>query len=161
MPEVPYREDLPAVISDIERRLRSLETTPRLQNSSLPWEFGIVTAEEATGSTSYADLTTAGPIVNLTFDKQGKAFITASCYVVPKANNYAAVGLFLDGTLVSDILLLGVGSSDYVYGNIASTRVIENITPGPHEFRLKYKSGTAGLPDPPSFASRSLTVQPF
>ena len=42
MADVPLPADLSAVLADYERRIRTLETAPRLQNSSQAWKSDYV-----------------------------------------------------------------------------------------------------------------------
>jgi hypothetical protein len=155
MPDIPLPEDLSTYVRSLESRIRALETTPRLQNASFPWYPGFVANQDSTTSTSYGDLATPGPSVNVTLGDPGRVIVTVSAFCETTATYQADIGLYVDGSFYSQVLL--VGSSRDLAANFSSSRIHFPFSAGTHTFELKYRTsgGTS------SFAARSLIVQPY
>lgn len=155
MPDIPLPEDLATYVRGLETRVRALETAPRLQNASFPWYPGFVSAQESTTSTAYVDLATPGPSVDVNIVDPGRVIVTVSAFCNTQATYQADIGLYVDGSFYSQLLL--VGSSVDLGANFSSSRIHFPFSAGLHTFALKYRTsgGTS------SFAARSLIVQPY
>ena len=156
MADIQLPADLSAMLADYDRRIRVLETAPRLENSSLPWAYSFVDVLQTTSSTTYVDLATAGPTVTVTVGQTGRVFVNVGAYVDVPAGAQGTVGLFIDGFLVRDVVTLS-GASNTI-SNPATTRIVTNLSAGSHTFTLKYRSATGATL---AFGARFLTVQPF
>ena len=155
MPDIPLPEDLSTYMRSLEQRIRALETSPRLQNASFPWYPGFVSAQENTTSSTYVDLATPGPTVNVVFDSTARIIVTVSAYCDTPAGFQGDIGLFVDGSYYSQVLL--VGSPEQLSANFSSSRIHFPFSAGPHTFQLKYRT-TGGTS---SFAARQLIIQPY
>lgn len=165
MADIPLPADLPSVLADYERRLRTLETAPRLQNSSQAWKSDYVDNAESTSSTSYVNLATVGPTITMDVPKTfsspatgdiGRVLLTVSAYMNVPSNTSATVGLFIDGALTWDALGLGNSTGGTLAMNVTDMRTI-TVTPGTHTFQLRYKQSLTTA----QFAARLLIVQPY
>lgn len=158
MAEIPMPADLSSLLADYERRLRALETAPKLQNSEFPWpSVNIDTTFSTSSLTPVASSPTAGPIVTATITDTGRCLVTASAYVgLDSTGQTAFVSLFVDGVNTVQILGLSNGTST-IAGNVCSVRQVSNLTPGSHTFELRYYVTTGSA----NFSSRSLIVQPY
>lgn len=155
MPDIPLPEDLSTYMRSLETRLRALETAPRLQNASFPWYPDFVSAQENTTSTTYVDLATPGPTVNVEFASTARIIVTVSAYCNTPYGFQSDIGLFVDGSFYSQVLL--AGSSVDLASNFSSSRIHFPFSAGPHTFQLKYRT-TGGTS---SFAARQLIIQPY
>lgn len=156
MADIALPADLSSVLADYERRIRILETAPKLQNSSFPWYPGFVPAQESTSSTTYVDLATPGPSVNIPIANPGRVVVTVSAFCSIPAGVNGDIALFVDGSYYSQVLLVGSQSAD-MYANFSSSRIHFPFSTGTHTFSLKYRT-TSGSS---SFAARTLIVQPY
>ena len=158
MADIQLPADLSAMLADYDRRIRVLETAPRLQNSSLPWAFAEINATFTTSSTVDVDSTpTAGPTVTIDVTQTGRVLVSAGAYIgLTLTSQTAGVQLYIDGTAYTSIAGLSNASSQ-IAANVFSSRVITGLTQGPHTFVLKYRSTGGNV----NFSSRSIIVQPF
>lgn len=158
MPDIPLPEDLSTYIRSMESRIRALETAPRAQDTTQPWQFAEINATFTTSSTVDVDSTpTAGPTVTIDVTQTGRVLVSAGAYVgLTLTSQTAGVQLYIDGTAYTSIAGLSNASSQ-IAANVFSSRVINGLTQGPHTFVLKYRSTGGNV----NFSSRSLIVQTF
>ena len=159
MPDIPLPEDLSTYIRSMESRIRALETAPRAENTSQPWQFAVVETTFTTSSLTYVDSSPAGPSITLTLTNPGNVLVTAGSYIgLNSVNQTALVSLDINGTNYFDILALVISSGIAVTtaANIASTRVV-SLAAGTYVFKLKYRVTASNA----SFSARALSVQPF
>ena len=156
MPDIPLPEDLSTYMRTMESRIRALETAPRAQDTSLPWNYSFIDVLEITSSTTYTDLGTLGPTITLTVGQSGRVFLTVGAYIDVPAGAQGTVGLFIDASYVRDVVTLG-GVSNTIT-NPSTTRIITGLSEGSHTFALKYRSATGVAL---TFGARFLTIQPF
>lgn len=158
MPDIPLPEDLSTYIRSIESRIRALETAPRAQDTTQPWQFAEINATFTTSSTVDVDSTpTAGPTVTIDVTQTGRVLVSAGAYIgLDLTSQTGGVTLYIDGTAYTSIAGLSNASSQ-IAANVFSSRVINGLTQGPHTFVLKYRSTGGNV----NFSSRSLIVQTF
>lgn len=160
MPDVPLPEDLSTYMRSLEQRIRALETAPRAQDTTLPWQYNYVDTYETTASTTLTDLATVGPIVSIDTTNTARVLVTASAYINSPANTTGVVALYVDGVYFSDLIANGNSTSATLALNLTNTRVIVDtvgLARGTHTFQLKYKTSLTLS----GFGARLLTVQPF
>ena len=173
MADIPMPPDLPSLLADYERRLRALETAPRLQNSALPWTASTITTAEDKNDTGtdWFDLATVGPSVTVTVGQTSRVVATMSVQgFVAAGIRFPSVGLFIDGVLYRQYnspvgnVTTGFTMAPTLF---AATEVIQSTTllaAGLHTFTLRYKVtfGTSNPPTPyATYGPRTLLVQPF
>ena len=158
MADIPLPPDLATVLADYERRLRALETAPRLQNSQFPWPSDTINDTFNTSSTTPVDSTpTAGPTVVATVSNTGRVLVTASVFIgLNTTGQTGSVMLFIDGSFAMQIVALSNNASAFA-ANVSSYRSISGLTPGSHTFTLKYQTSTGNV----NFSGRTLVVQPY
>ena len=158
MADIPLPPDLPSLLADYERRLRALETAPRLQNSAFPWPSATIDATFNTTSTTAVDSTpVAGPTVIATVTKTGRVLVTASVFIgLNTTAQTGSVDLFIDGNFHIQIVALSNAASAFA-ANVSSYRSIDGLSEGPHTFTLKYRTSTGNT----NFSGRTLVVQPY
>jgi hypothetical protein len=158
MPDIPLPEDLSTYIRSMESRIRALETAPRAQDTTQPWQFASTVATFSTSSTSPVDSSPPGPSVTIDVTQTGRVLVSAGAYIgLDTTAQTATIGLYIDGILFSSIAGLSNASSP-IAANVFSSRVFTSLTQGPHTFLLKYVSNFGGNVN---FSSRSLIVQTF
>ena len=120
-----------------------------------------VLPEEGTISSTYADLTTWGPGVDITIGPNGTADVVVSAVIAPTTSNLSGeIGLFVDGIRYSDFgqaLSLSCVSG-ITQASCSASFSIDAQTPGQHTYSLKYKSSRQGTEV--LFAYRYLSVTP-
>lgn len=157
MPDIPLPEDLSSYVRDLERRIRTLETAPRAQDTTQPWQSNIIDGTFSTSSTVDVDSVPPGPSITIRVGQSGRALVSASAYIGLNTTNQSGfVALYIDGVPEVDIVGLSNNNSAMA-ANVASSRVVTGLSEGSHTFLLKYRvtTGTG------NFSSRSLIVQPF
>lgn len=162
MPEIPQRADLSTWIRDTDRRLRALETAPRATATSQPWGYSFLDVAQSTNSTTYVNLTTAGPTVTMDVGQTCSVFVTASAYITTPANTSGLVGLFIDNALWGDVLTFSNSSTATLAINSTTQRAIVDtdvLAEGSHTFQLRYRSSSSS--SSVTFGARFLSVQPF
>lgn len=119
-----------------------------------------ISTSEDTTSTSYADLTTVGPMVTVTTGSRMLVFLTLSASM-SAANVSWNAGIDITGADVIPVTdsrsIQMDGILDDQTNRMGITFLYDDLTPGQHTIKLKYKvaSGTG------SFSDRSLSVVPF
>jgi hypothetical protein len=158
MPDIPLPEDLSTYIRGMESRIRALETAPRAQDTTQPWQFAEINATFTTSSTVDVDSTpTAGPTITIDVTQTGRVLVSAGAYIgLTLTSQTAGAQLYIDGVAYTSIAGLSNASSQ-IAANVFSSRVITGLTAGPHTFLLKYRSTGGNV----NFSSRSLIVQTF
>ena len=158
MPDIPLPEDLSTYIRSMESRIRALETAPRAEDTTQPWQFAEINATFTTSSLVDVDSTpTAGPTVTINVTQTGRVLVSAGAYIgLSLTSQTGGVQLYIDGTAYTSIAGLSNASSQ-IAANVFSSRVINGLTQGPHTFVLKYRSTGGNV----NFSSRSLIVQTF
>ena len=145
-------------LSDLERRLRIIETAPRLENSAFPWPSDTINDTFNTSSTTAVDSTpVAGPTVVATITNTGRVLVMASVFIgLNTTAQTGSVDLYIDGSYYVQIVALSNNASA-IAANVSSYRSIPNLTPGDHTFTLKYRTSTGNT----NFSGRTLVVQPY
>lgn len=116
--------------------------------------------EETTTSTTWTDLATVGPTVNATVGALGKAIVLAGAYMTSTVTNQTVVtGLSIDGGAPRDMADVGNNSSGAISGSYAGAWMATGLSPGSHQFRLKYLQSLPGATG--RFAGRWVLVFPF
>ena len=157
MPDIPLPEDLSTYIRGMESRIRALETAPRAQDTTQPWQFAEINATFTTSSTVDVDSSPPGPTVTIDVTQTGRVLVSAGAYIgLDLTSQTGSVQLYIDGTVYTSIAGLSNASSQ-VAANVFSSRVVTGLTQGPHTFILKYRSTGGDV----NFSSRSLIVQTF
>ena len=157
MPDIPLPEDLSTYIRGMESRIRALETAPRAQDTTQPWQFAEINATFTTSSTVDVDSSPPGPTVTIEVTQTGRVLVSAGAYIgLDLTSQTGSVQLYIDGTVYTSIAGLSNASSQ-VAANVFSSRVVTGLTQGPHTFILKYRSTGGNV----NFSSRSLIVQTF
>ena len=143
----PILDDDPLTkLADLEQRVATLERVPRvpqITTTAVGIRTAVVTTFETTTSTSYADLATPGPEVTVTIGPSGRVFLQGGAFAyVSDTNLTADIGLSVDGAAAIPVAALennfgGSGGTSPAFG-----RLIENLTPGEHTFRLRYLSSS-------------------
>jgi hypothetical protein len=158
MPDIPLPEDLSTYIRSMESRIRALETAPRAEDTTQPWQFASTVATFSTSSTSPVDSSPPGPTVTINVTQTGRVLVSAGAYIgLDNVSQTATMSLYIDGILYASIAGLSNQSSQ-IAANVFSSRVFTGLTQGPHTFLLKYISNSGGNVN---FSSRSLIVQTF
>lgn len=162
MGDVPLPADLPAYLSDLERRVRTLETAPRLANSAFPWTAAADLTTFNTSSLTPVDSSPAGPTVTLNVTQTCRVLVTATAYIGLNSTSQSGfVWLYVDG--VQLINILGTSNSASAFAsNVSSSRVVDlsvypGLIAGNHTFTLKYAVSTGNV----NFSGRSIVVQTF
>jgi len=157
MADIQLPADLSAMMADYERRIRVLETAPRLENSSLPWASATIDATFNTSSATAVDSVPAAPVVTIDVGQTGRVLVTATAYIgLNSTAQTGSVDLYIDGIAYVNILALSNNAST-IASNVSSSRVITGLTLGSHTFVLKYRASTGNV----NFSGRSLIIQPF
>ena len=157
MPDIPLPEDLSTYIRSMESRIRALETAPRAQDTTQPWQFAEINATFTTSSTVDVDSSPPGPTVTIDVTQTGRVLVSAGAYIgLNLTSQTGGVQLYIDGTAYTSIAGLSNASSQ-IAANVFSSRVVTGLTQGPHTFILKYRSTGGNV----NFSSRSLIVQTF
>jgi hypothetical protein len=157
MPDIPLPEDLSTYIRSMESRIRALETAPRAEDTTQPWQFSSTVATFSTSSTVDVDASPPGPTVTINVTQTGRVLVSAGAYIgLDATGQTATIGLYIDNILSSSIAGLSNQSSQ-IAANVFSSRVFTGLTAGPHTFLLKYRSTGGNV----NFSSRSLIVQTF
>jgi hypothetical protein len=119
-----------------------------------------VAASQTTTSTTYTDLTTAGPSVTVTIPASGKALVILTAAVFGSTGNAHAFMSFAAspaGTTIAptDAQALEVSANDEV--RASATVLVTGLTPGSTTFTAKYRTslGTG------TFANRDVVVIPL
>lgn len=111
-------------------------------------QWATVTTAQATTSTSYVDLTTAGPSVTIATGTS--AMVTVDCYCAGQA--YAGPAVSGATTLAaSDTYAVFIGAA----GSASRTFKITGLTAGDNTFKLQYRTTTGGSLN---FSYRTMTV---
>lgn len=156
--------DFASQIVDLERRLRTLEATSRVpQVSSLTAGpvFGQVIDYEATTSTAYTDLATPGPEVTVTVGQTGRVVVTAGAFTTsPVDNQTVDVGVSVDGGAALQWAIVENLTGGAFSASVAHSELVEDLAPGEHTFRLKYRQSLPGANEG-RFGLRFLQVQPY
>ena len=119
-----------------------------------------VDPEESTTSTSFTDLATVGPTVTVTIGPLGKAIVLAGAYMTSTVTNQTVVtALSIDGGAPIDMADLGNNSSGSIAASCAGAWLATGLSPGSHQFRLKYLQSLGGATG--RFAGRWLIVLPY
>lgn len=120
-----------------------------------------VLTSEATASTSYTDLTTAGPAVTVDTGTSAIVILSAS-FNNSIANSWAFMSYAVSGaTTIAASDDFGAGQKQDVAGNssqVSFVHTVTNLTPGSNTFTAKYKAITSGNA---TFARRHITVIPL
>lgn len=124
--------------------------------------FGVeaeeVAATEATSSTSYVDLSTVGPSVDVTVGPSGRVLIDQSAFIGLSTGAMTAyAGTHIDGVLGPGVLGLSTQTADPIATTVSGRRLVTGLTPGVHTFTMKYKVTS----DSANYSNRVLTVQPL
>lgn len=132
--------------------------TPNEQNVGS--QTSAVSADQATASTTYADLATAGPAVTVDIGPSGKALVSigAGMYTGATGKN---VGVAISGATTRAAPDFGntLRKDDATFTSKSALAYLETgLNPGSTTFTMKYKSlgGTNG-----NFFDRTLTVVPL
>lgn len=125
----------------------------------------VVATAENTGSTSYTDLTTAGPAVTATIGASGAAIVTLTARVDPPSSNtigymgFAVSGATTVAASDNQALIREFGSSGGTgYIQASATFYVTGLTAGSNTFTAKYKDTGGGNA---TFTNRNLIVQPL
>ena len=157
MADIQQPADMADILADYERRLRALETAPRLNNSAFPWPSDTADPTFNTSSLTPVDSSPVGPSVTATVTKTGRVLVTASVYIgLNTTGQTGSAFLFIDGVLKMQIVALSNASSAFA-ANVSSMRSITGITEGEHTFTLRYAASTGNV----NFSGRTLVVQPY
>ena len=157
MADIQLPADLSAMMADYDRRIRVLETAPRLENSSLPWASATIDPTFNTSSATAVDSVPAAPVVTIDVGQTGRVLVTATAYIgLNSTSQTGSVDLFIDGTYFVNILALSNNAST-IASNVSSSRFITGLSMGSHTFVLKYRASTGNV----NFSARSLIIQPF
>ena len=116
--------------------------------------------EESTTSTTYTDLATVGPTVTTTIGPLGKAIVLAGAYMTSTVTNQSVVtALAVDGSIYADMSQLGNNTGGSIAGDHSGATIVSGLTPGSHQFRLKYLQSLPGATG--RWAARWILVLPF
>lgn len=123
--------------------------------------YATVATSQSTTSTTYTDLSTAGPSVTITTGTSALCFISAQCSQAT-ANVMCRVSVAVSGATT---IAAGDGSEWISDGNpadqpISYTRLqpfVGTLTAGSNTFTLKYRTGSSTA----TFAERDLVVLPI
>lgn len=119
-----------------------------------------VATTQSTTSTTFTDLTTAGPSVTVSIGANGQALIALSCDMANNtANAYTVVGVAISGANTiapADTLVIGSLPAAAEL-NIGTVYLLTGLTPGSTTFKLQYRvTGGTG-----NFLSRKISVIPL
>jgi hypothetical protein len=166
VPNFPKPEDLSTYLSDLERRIRLVESTPRYSYATA-YSFvpntdsvngGDFTAPlDATGGGGPAE----GPKCEVIIGQSGLAFVTSGAYVFLNSGGpYAGYGVVTGTTGVGNynsFAFVDLNTSAIRAASVSGTRLYTGLTPGDATFVLKYYSTGGSV----SFTNRFLIVQPL
>lgn len=117
-----------------------------------------VATAQATSSTSFADLATAGPSVTVTVGASGKVELKVSSRMFnDTANADCYVGVDISGasTVAAGTLLVGGGPVNKLL-QFGTTSIVTGLTPGSTTFKMQYAVSAGAA----TFQVRELTVAP-
>lgn len=118
-------------------------------------ESASVETSESTSSTSFTDLSTAGPAV--TIETGTKALVTFSSQVNQAASQSAYLAIAVSGATTvaaTEYTRTGFGASTQLYTYAARSVKITGLTAGENTFTMKYRVDGGTL----SFANRDIAV---
>ena len=168
MPDIPMPQDLGIYLSDLERRLRIIETAPRLQNSAFPWVSDFIETEESTTSTINTDLATVGPEVTVQIGQTSRVEITMAATIVTPPSVSAAGVLMVDGAYpnippfsLAPLFLRNenVGTISAACSATRSWTSSVWLAPGAHTFRMRYRVAVG--PGTVYFSNRYLAIRTY
>lgn len=133
-----------------------------------------VTTAQSTGSATFTDLGTVGPVVsNVPIGASGRAliYITANIFASKPSDatdiegimSYAISGATSRNPSDDEALRLGHNNipAGAIYGRKTAVSLAENLTPGSTTFTAKYRIQTASATQTVIFSVRNLTVIAF
>lgn len=169
-------DDFASQLRDLERRIRTLESTarvPQISTFAAGPVFGQVIAFEATQSTSWTDLATPGPEVTVVVGESRRVIVTAGAFVVSTVDNQTVrIGLSIDGSPAAEWAFVSNTTGGGIGASVAHSEMIAHGDPatwggvpldllaGEHTFTLKYEQSLPG-PNDGEFGFRYLQVQPY
>lgn len=122
-----------------------------------PAKAARIATSQATGSTTYADLGTAGPSVTATVPASGNVLVTVTALITLNGSTSGAMGFTAGGTAATDTQALiatsGLQSS--------ATYLVTGLTAGNQTFTAKYKRVGGGGGSTATFANRHIVVTPL
>ena len=126
--------------------------------------YALVGASESTSSTSFGDLTTAGPAPVHTVPASGKVKVTLTAFLrsgsasgASAQMTFALSGANTAAAGTHPTMSIGPsGHANAVEGGLSRVVHLSGLTPGSTTFTAKYKSGAASSA---TFASRSILVE--
>jgi hypothetical protein len=154
----------------IDNALTSIKTFIRTINST---QFVEVPTSESTTSTTYADLTTVGPVCDSALTPGpgvgpsvnagaiGKVQVIASAFMAPTANPLgvsASIGLSVDGAAAFTVASIENDVNNANASTVTGFALVEGLSPGPHTFKLQYEVSAGNTC---TFRDRALNVQPI
>jgi hypothetical protein len=166
VPNFPKPEDLSTYLSDLERRIRLVESTPRYSYSTA-YSFVPNTDSVNGGSTVFPlDATggggpAQGPQCDVIIGQSGLALVTSGAYVFLNSGGpTAGYGVVTGTTGVGNYNSFGfadLATASIRAASVSGTRLYTGLTPGAATFVLKYFSTGGSV----SFTNRFLIVQPL
>lgn len=160
-PNVP--DDMQALAQAIEDEIERVDNNVALVlGASQNFTTAVIPASESTTSTSYTDLATVGPSVNLTTGTFAIVWFTCSLSQAT-ASDTAGISMAIDVGGATTIAatdgpaLIDKGSSATgIQKRRSMVQVFTTLTPGVNFFTAKYRTTSAG--NAGSFANRRVTV---
>lgn len=125
------------------------------------WDTSIINTIETTASTSYTDLTTAGPAVTVTTGT--RAFIMVTAQLVCDTSGQTARTTFAvsGATTRAETDTEALSNLRVATGNDHRATVVTGLgglTPGSNTFTMKYRTSGASIS---TFSNRRILVMPF
>lgn len=128
-----------------------------------PAAAAYVSTSQTTTSTSYTDLSTAGPAVTTTIGSSGMALVTVSANLQNNTQasrsymGFAVSGATTQAAADSYSIAIGIAAGVANMGHFAGSFLVAGLTPGSNTFTAKYRvSATTG-----TFADRRISVIPL
>ncbi|KQH75602.1 hypothetical protein AO501_25335 [Mycobacterium gordonae] len=128
-----------------------------------PAAAAYVSTSQTTTSTSFTDLSTAGPAVTTTIGSSGMALVTVSANLQNNTQasrsymGFAVSGASTQAAADSYSIAIGIAASVANMGHFAGSFLVTGLAPGSNTFTAKYRvSATTG-----TFADRRIAVIPL
>lgn len=151
--------------------LTSWITTAMITNASvtadklgLAGNRAAVATSQATSSTTYVDLATAGPSVTVTIGANGQALIIIACIGVNSTSGYVDMSFDISGANTISAATNGATNNRRLYwfgtedGKLHYSTLFTGLTPGSTTFKAQYRAVSAGTA---TFSGREISVIPL
>lgn len=158
-------------LDDVERRLRALESTPRVPQVTTTGQGvqrATVLQPESTTSISYTDLATVGPTVTVQVGQIGSLLVALRAAIVAEHNEPTHIGYeirdaannLIASAQDDDSIAFSANTADgHVFEpTLAGVFAVTGLSSGTYTVKMKYRSGAGTLV---SFLRRAIVVLPF